>query len=124
MNKKILTLIIILFITSILLCGCNDLSVEYKKFYGKWQRTDENGNPQSTYEFFNNKTYELYSYSTNKTISGNFTIEDNKLIVYVPYPYSNLYQFSEDNTKLTLIFTQTNGEDASATYTKISNFTD
>ena len=119
MNKKILAFTIIMIVTIISLCGCNDLSAEYNKFYGKWQRTEVNGEIV-TFNFFDNKTYELIDDDT--FLSGNFTLEENKLIIYIEkIPWENNYKFSEDNTKLTLIYTLTDAEDSSVTYTKVSD---
>ena len=119
LNKKIITLTIIIIITSISISGCNDISAEYNKFYGKWQRTERNGEIV-TFNFFDNKTYELIDDDT--FLSGNFSIDENKLFLYIEkIPWENNYQFSEENTKLTLIYTLTDADNTSVTYTKISD---
>ena len=97
--------------------GCNDNSVELKKFYGTWQRIEQNGETV-TFNFLSNNTYELIDDDTY--LSGNFSINDNILLIYIEkIPWENNYFFSEDNTKLTLTYTLTDANNTSVTYTKI-----
>jgi hypothetical protein len=117
LKKKLIIFICLIIVGNLVLSGCNDISAELKKFYGTWQRTEQNGEIV-TFNFLSNNTYELIDDDTY--LSGNFSVEDNILLLYIEkIPWENNYLFSEENTKLTLTYTLTDADNTSVTYTKI-----
>jgi hypothetical protein len=118
LKKKHIILICIFIITNIFLCGCNGNSAEYNKFYGNWERIEQDGSIVQ-FNFFKGNTYELIDDDTY--LQGNFTVEENnRLIIFLDkIPWENNYFFSDDNTKLTLTYTLTDADNTSVTYTKI-----
>lgn len=111
--KKYLNVIgIALMLLAVGLSGCTGPD-DAAKFVGTWERIETNGDIVS-FTFFSNGTYKL-----NNEISGKYEIIDGKLITYVSeIPYENEYSFSDNDTKLHLVYP---GIEHTVVYTKVDN---
>lgn len=96
MNKKILSVVVMLVLLAVLFAGCNGQSSEENKFVGTWEASE----------------YNVITFFSDGTCSGGvpgskYEIKDGKLVFLMysggnEFSYAYDYSFSNDDKTLTL----------------------
>jgi hypothetical protein len=106
MQKQYKTVMMVLFLLTLIVSGCTQPANEKNKFVGTWI-TQEKTNPMDgsnytdTVTFYENGSYARTTLGIHN-IPGTWNLQSGKLRVNTYYPGTYQYSFSNNNTVLTL----------------------